>query len=157
MRNQDFWGDAIRNTNDPFYKQFKEVADYLGMTVMPFSLQQERKIKEEGGTAVQRAETFLGIVPAAPSMFAAPKVKAQTEFLQNMKFESNQIYKLPVTERPAAQAELAKKISAFLATLPNEDEKKKVRFKLMLQGVSIKGTGSAGPAGIMPLRTKTTQ
>lgn len=141
LRNQNYWGDAIRNPNDPFYKQFKEVVDYLGTTNLPFSIQQEQKIKQKKGTPEQKIETFLGVVPASSAQFAPPKVKAEKKFLQNMKYQSQKNIGLTGTDKIRAQQQLEQEIKKYLNTLPSEKEKQRIRFKLMFEGVSIKGTG----------------
>lgn len=75
-QNQDYYGDMIRNPNDPISQQLEQVGSYAAQQFIPFSLETEQKENSEGATAEEKAESFLGVNQAPAAIIESPKEKA---------------------------------------------------------------------------------
>ncbi|MES2214354.1 MAG: hypothetical protein V4465_03150, partial [Patescibacteria group bacterium] len=73
LRNKDFYGDDIRNTNDNLGDQAKQVAVFMADQFIPFSVANVNQQLKGQSTTEQNIESFLGIVNA-------PKAAIQTSW-----------------------------------------------------------------------------
>lgn len=64
-RNRNYFGDMIRNPDDPASKQLQQTGAYLLQGTAPFSVQNLMKLNEEGGTPLQKVEGFFGFSKAS--------------------------------------------------------------------------------------------
>ncbi len=65
VKNEDFYGKAIRNPNDPAVKQSQDLATYLLKTIEPFSFRAFQQEKESGAKNKGNfAQSMVGISPA---------------------------------------------------------------------------------------------
>jgi hypothetical protein len=72
VSNEDYFGDLIRNPEDPVGKQLEQVGQYVLRDIQPFSIQQFRRAGQETATAEGKAEAFSGFVKAPASMERTP-------------------------------------------------------------------------------------
>lgn len=71
--NRNYYGDMVRNPNDPAVKQLQQVGAYVLSNIQPFSVQQGVKTSQEGGKG-QAIENFFGFTKAPGSI-----VKSQAQ------------------------------------------------------------------------------
>lgn len=65
LQNEDYYGDEIRNTNDPLTKQAMQEAEYIGKQVLPFSLTNAFEQTARGDRSkATRYGNVVGITPA---------------------------------------------------------------------------------------------
>lgn len=63
--NKDFYGNEIRNSDDPAMAQLWQAVAHIGKSFLPFTLRTAQKQKELGEKGIEpKVETFLGITPA---------------------------------------------------------------------------------------------
>lgn len=74
ITNKDYFGDYIRNENDPTAKQFGQVFDYLTQVATPFSIQQRSRISEAPNIE-SSIEAFAGITKAPAEVITSPLEK----------------------------------------------------------------------------------
>lgn len=74
--NKDYYGDMIRNPNDPVSKQLEQIGSYAAQQFVPFSLETEQKENTEGASTEEKAESFLGVNQAPAAIIQSPKEKA---------------------------------------------------------------------------------
>jgi hypothetical protein len=114
-----------------------------------------QKISQEQGNWEQRIETFFGVVPASPSLFTPQTIKDEQTFIANMKYESQQLYSIKDIQGKAdAQTQITQEIIDYLRPLSGTD-RKRVRYKLMINGVSTTGTGDRDIQGLPSRKAST--
>lgn len=64
LNNQNFYGGEIRNPDDSFGVQAKQVAEYLAQGLEPYAFKNEARAAQAGGGSVDRALPFVGMTPA---------------------------------------------------------------------------------------------
>jgi hypothetical protein len=98
-QNQDFYGDQIRNGNDPAVQQFSNIASYIGSQFIPFSVRGATESRKREQTPAIQAMSYLGVTPA-------PRAEIRTP-AQNMiaEFASARVPRGPVEkpDRPASE------------------------------------------------------
>jgi hypothetical protein len=87
--NKDYYGDMIRNPNDPLAKQLQDSGMYaLKNGVLPFSVSGAQNTASNGGNLEQQAENFVGFVKAPstidPNSPTGKYVGAITQATQGM-------------------------------------------------------------------------
>lgn len=82
ITNKDYYGDLIRNPNDPLSTQLQQLGAHIFTGVLPFSLQQILFQGKEGASQEQKAENFFGIIPAPRSVVKSDKDKAIQKALE---------------------------------------------------------------------------
>lgn len=101
--NKDYYGNLIRNPNDPVATQLEQAGSYLLQNIMPFSIQSAL----QGNQSVeQRVEGFLGITKAPASVIQSDKQKAMIQAYQNQ-------VGLPAPKTPEQEATQALKTKAY--------------------------------------------
>jgi hypothetical protein len=118
LTNKDYFGDYIRNENDPTLKQFGQVFDYLTQVATPFSIQQRSRISEAPGIGAA-IEAFAGITKAPGEVITSPLEKEiratgqevhgtrgprtpQQKALDRLKVKAREGLKTADTDRPKA-------------------------------------------------------
>ena len=61
-QNKDFYGNEIRNSNDPFVQQVAQEASFIGSGFVPFQLRASQQRQKQD--TLSRVESFFGITPA---------------------------------------------------------------------------------------------
>lgn len=74
LENKDFFGHAIRNSNDPFIKQLIEEAQHIILAFEPMALKQAEQEKRRGHSLKEQIPPFFGLGPA-PSVINRPPRK----------------------------------------------------------------------------------
>jgi hypothetical protein len=64
LRNKDYYGQPIRNSDDSIVKQATDLAKYVGQQAEPFGLRNFLQGRESNLTPAQRAAAFVGVTPA---------------------------------------------------------------------------------------------
>jgi hypothetical protein len=63
-RNEDYYGNEIRNADDPWVQQARQYFDYLTKQAVPISVRNLLQRRQTGGTLGGQAESVVGISPA---------------------------------------------------------------------------------------------
>jgi hypothetical protein len=65
LQNEDYYGDQIRNPDDPFVQQIAQEAGYIAKTIEPFSLRNVQEQSKRGDRSnVTKLGSWFGITPA---------------------------------------------------------------------------------------------
>lgn len=64
LANKDYYGDKIRNEDDPLVQQIWDVAKHAGDTATPFAIKGLLKEKQRGGSVLKQVLPFIGLTPA---------------------------------------------------------------------------------------------
>ncbi len=108
LQNQDYYGDEIRNRQDPVVKQLQQMAEYIGKQVEPLSLRNIEESKARGdqslGTAISNE---VGITPAPR---AVVRSEAQNQMAEDLSTRH-------MTGSTPEDAEARKSRQALLAAL----------------------------------------
>lgn len=64
LENKDFYGDEIRNPNDPAVKQLEQLAIHAAEQFVPFGIRNAQEEMQRGQPASVIAPNFIGITPA---------------------------------------------------------------------------------------------
>lgn len=64
LTNKDYFGDEIRNPDDPAVKQMMQEAEFIGRQFMPFSLTNMQEESRRGADAATKFGAWFGITPA---------------------------------------------------------------------------------------------
>lgn len=66
LENKDYYGNEIRNSDDPAMGQLWQALSHVGKSFLPFTLRNVQKQKQIGEKGIEpKLETFMGITPAA--------------------------------------------------------------------------------------------
>lgn len=68
LGNKDYYGDEIRNPDDPAYQQFKQLGDFAGDQFLPFSLTNTREQMKRGASMASVIPNAVGVSPAPRDM-----------------------------------------------------------------------------------------
>lgn len=79
ISNRDYYGNLVRNPNDPAGTQLSQVGSYILQNVWPFSIQQFNNQLKLGANPEQLAESFFGIIKAPQSVIRSD---AQNDLLK---------------------------------------------------------------------------
>jgi hypothetical protein len=90
IQNEDFFGDQIRNANDPLVKQAEQEVQYWGKQLLPFSIQGAMQRSQAGGGMKEAAQSFVGVVAAPASSYRT----AAEDFL-NKEMSARRISRTP--------------------------------------------------------------
>lgn len=106
IRNKDFYGDKIRNEDDPLVKQLWAEAKFAGQQVEPFGVRNFVKQGEAGESALTRAQNFIGITPAPRSVEQTKAERLASNLAQrNMPAEGR-------TQEQAERSQVERKIAS---------------------------------------------
>jgi hypothetical protein len=64
LKNKDYYGVQIRNTDDPMTKQALQVAKYTGETLLPFSVRGYKNLSAAQVDSVRKMLAAVGVTPA---------------------------------------------------------------------------------------------
>jgi hypothetical protein len=64
LRNKDYYGVQIRDTDDSITKQALQVAGYTGQTLLPFSVRGYKQLSDQDVGGLRKALSFVAINPA---------------------------------------------------------------------------------------------
>lgn len=71
--NRDYYGDLIRNPDDPISKQLEQSGQYVLSQLEPFSIQNLTKTNQEKANLEQKAESFAGVTQAPAKDIQSPE------------------------------------------------------------------------------------
>jgi hypothetical protein len=78
LQNEDYYGDQIRNPNDPLVTQVQQEGEYLAKSILPFSIQNLTETSQRGDqSTATKAGAFFGVTPA-------PRTAVRTEAQNKM-------------------------------------------------------------------------
>ena len=69
MNNEDFYGEEIRNVEDPWVQQLQDSMEFVVEQFTPFWIRNVRRRMEAGGGFVEGLESALGILPAPATIY----------------------------------------------------------------------------------------
>ncbi len=127
-QNKNYYGDLIRNPDDPLGKQLQQLGTYTAQQVLPFSVTGFQQANKSGGTTEQKAEAFLGF-NKAPSDIQKTAQEKKLSQLQRNKFGLS----APRTPEKAQQDQLI-----FDAKSQYKQGDKKAFEDLVRQGIITK-------------------
>jgi hypothetical protein len=81
LQNKDYYGTKIRNEDDPFLKQLKDEAIFVGEQFTPFGVREVKKLHEEGQGA-RSLLPLVGIVQARHDITHTPAELMAQEIMQ---------------------------------------------------------------------------
>lgn len=64
LDNEDFYGDQIRNPNDPIVTQMAQEAQHFGAQFLPFAVRNITEERKRGDKSLASGASFIGITPA---------------------------------------------------------------------------------------------
>lgn len=83
LENEDFYGNEVRNPDDPFLTQLRQVADFAGQQFVPFTIRNaEQQIARSGGSALpDLLLNAIGVTPATAEERRTPAQNLMAEML----------------------------------------------------------------------------
>lgn len=82
LRNQDFYGDQIRNPDDPAVKQAMQEARYVLKAAVPFTIRNANELVGRGDPSMaSKAANFFGITPAPRAAVRSDAQNAMAEIV----------------------------------------------------------------------------
>lgn len=81
LNNQDYYGDEIRNADDPAVKQAMQEAAFLGKQVEPMGISNMLESKKRGDSTPTVVGSELGITPAPRSMVRSDAQNRMAEYI----------------------------------------------------------------------------
>lgn len=81
LNNRDFFGDEIRNPNDPAVTQIKQEARYVLNQAAPIGVTNVRDAIKRGDSPAKAAQNLLGITPAPRAVQRSPAMQRMNELL----------------------------------------------------------------------------
>lgn len=69
MSNEDFYGERIRNEEDPLVDQLKDSMEFVAEQFQPFWVRNVKRRLESGGGLAEGVESALGILPAPATIY----------------------------------------------------------------------------------------
>jgi hypothetical protein len=64
LKNRDFFGTEIRNSDDPIMQQLMDTGKYVGKQYLPFSVRNMAEQQKRGSGLKSQTATFFGVTPA---------------------------------------------------------------------------------------------
>lgn len=84
MNNEDFYGEEIRNLEDPWVQQLKDSMEFVAEQFTPFWVRNVKRRMEAGGGFVEGLESALGILPAPASIYRSRAAQLAGIFMGEM-------------------------------------------------------------------------
>jgi hypothetical protein len=88
LRNKDYYGVQIHNNDDSVVKQVVQVGNYLGQTMLPFSIRGYKNLSSQDVGALRKAIALLGVQPAPRFIGQSAAERATNEYWQGQKSEA---------------------------------------------------------------------
>lgn len=88
-QNEDFYGNPIRNEDDPLVEQVKQQLGYIADQFKPFSVRNVERLEETDAPLRQKIEAFLGIVPV-------PQARVEISYAEKVRREG--LHKLKIAK-----------------------------------------------------------
>lgn len=85
LRNQDYYGVQIRDTDDSMAKQAMAVGKYSAGTLLPFSVRGYKNLATQDVGALRKLLAVLGVNPAPRFIGQTPAERASAEYWQNQR------------------------------------------------------------------------
>jgi hypothetical protein len=130
VRNKDFYGQEIRNSDDPLIQQMLDATKHVVGAAEPFGIRNLEKETKLGAPTAQRVQQFVGITPAPAALEKTHAELLAGEFAQGnipagahtkaevaRRGEERTIGRLARLGRPAG-AEIQKALRAGTLTIP---------------------------------------
>jgi hypothetical protein len=133
MQNRDYYGDQIRNENDPAMQQMKQIGEYIAKQFIPFSGRNIAQQSKKGESPATQAAAFFGVPQAPQSAIDSPSVG----YLKSL---SSHTPKTPEETETGSKGDIRKQLRDALS-----------------KGESIAGIdwkGKVGPAELREIRKK---
>jgi tRNA G10 N-methylase Trm11 len=80
LRNKDYYGVQIRDSDDSIVKQALQVAEYTGQTLLPFSVRGYKQMSDQDVTGLRKALAFVAVNPAPRHVSQTPAEKRSEEY-----------------------------------------------------------------------------
>jgi hypothetical protein len=97
LQNEDYYGTKIRNEDDPFIQQLKDMATYTAKQAEPLGFRNiERNVNVEGKVTAKGLLPFIGITPVPRSVNESAAEKLAYRYIDDM---------MPQGSRTKAQAD----------------------------------------------------
>jgi hypothetical protein len=88
LRNKDYYGVQIRDTDDSIVKQALQVGKYTGETVLPFSIRGYKNLSAQDVGALRKAVALLGVNPAPRFIAQTPAERASDDYWRGQRSEA---------------------------------------------------------------------
>jgi hypothetical protein len=108
LQNKDYYGDEIRNADDPIMRQLAQTATFAGKESMPFVIQNVIEGKRRGMSLEAAAPAYVGITPASREVIRTPA--------QNMMAEIKRRHGVELTPEEAHAAQVRADLRQTLKT-----------------------------------------
>jgi hypothetical protein len=82
LNNKDFYGDKIRNSDDPLVQQLQQVAVYAVKSFEPLSSRNIRRSLEGGESLLSASKGLIGLNPAPKALNQTPAEQLLSKFTQ---------------------------------------------------------------------------
>ena len=117
LDNKDYFGYEIRDKNDTYLEQGKQVLNYLGEQYKPFSIRNLEQRKKAGDSFLEQMQSFVGITPA-------PKYITNTDIQKKIEKRFNEVYGNQTKTLDQKQKdEIKKHLKELYKSDPDEYEK----------------------------------
>jgi hypothetical protein len=84
LRNEDYYGNEIRNRDDPWVQQVEQYFGFLAKQLSPISVRSTQQRMQSGATVGGVLESAVGITPAPASVNRSPAEEKIREYLPAM-------------------------------------------------------------------------
>jgi hypothetical protein len=88
FRNKDYYGVQIHDNDDPILKQALAVGEYLGQTLLPFSIRGYKNLSANDVGGLRKAIALMGVQPAPRYIGQTPAERKASEYWQGQRSEA---------------------------------------------------------------------
>jgi hypothetical protein len=81
LENRDFFGDEIRNPDDPMVVQLQQEAKYVMKAIAPYGVSNLLEQRQRGQSLATQAASFVGITPASREDVRSPAENKMSEYI----------------------------------------------------------------------------
>jgi hypothetical protein len=110
LKNRDFFGTEIRNSDDPIMQQVLDSAKYVGKQYLPFSVRNMAEQQKRGSGLKSQTATFFGVTPAPSYINNSDAVNRAIEYGRANRGEGTR------TKAQAEQSERRRQLADQLRT-----------------------------------------
>lgn len=81
LENRDFFGDEIRNPDDPMVLQLQQEARFIAKSVLPYGVTNLLEQRQRGQSLATQAASFVGVTPASREDVRSPAENKMSEYI----------------------------------------------------------------------------
>lgn len=81
LNNKDYFGDEIRNPDDPIVVQMQQEARFIAKAVAPYGVQNLLEQRARGQSLATQAASFIGITPASREDVRSPAENLMSQYI----------------------------------------------------------------------------